>query len=260
VDSVAEELERLAALRAKGSLTDAEYDKLKNHLLEDVLTHDSTTGPVIGESAVTAEVAERRGMEVDWRFFSLEEEEAEAPQGGDRSAGPNYSDPPSDQPVAFCEKCGASVNEAARFCRSCGEPLVPSARSAEGGSTAQTPGKKRSSPRRPLTETIGRGIGDTVGYGIRGATGTTFEPAKKAWGAREGLPKWQNIVGTIGLAVNFFSGFGILFILLIYVVQMVSGGRGPGEAFRGLIKGCAWLLIVEIPIVLIVLAVALGGG
>lgn len=242
MDSVAEELERLAALRAKGSLTDAEYDELKNQLLEGVLTHDSATGPVIGESAVTAE------------------EEAEAPQGGDRSAGPNYSDPPSDQPVAFCEKCGASVNEAARFCRSCGEPLVPSARSADGGSTAQTPGKKRSSPRRPLTETIGRGVGDTVGYGIRGATGTTLEPAKKAWGAREELPQWQNILGTIGLAVNFFSVVGIFFLLVIYVVQLVSGGKGPGQAFRGLIKVCSWLLIVEIPIVLIVLAVALGGG
>ena len=226
---MAEELERLAALRAKGSLTDAEYDELKKQVLEGVLTHDSATDSVVGESTVSAE------------------EEPEPLHGG-------------DQPLVFCEQCGSSVNETARFCGSCGQPLVQFAGSADGGSATQPPGKEPSSPRRPLTDTIGRGVGDTIGYSIRGATGTTLEPAKKAWGEREELPKWQNIVGTIGLAVNFFSVVGIAFILLIYFVQVVSGGKGPGQAFRGVIKGCAWLLIVQIPIVLIVVAVALGSG
>jgi hypothetical protein len=131
---------------------------------------------------------------------------------------------------------------------------------ADGQSSATTQPAYAVPPPRSTTipEKIGRGMGNTVGYGIRGVAGTTVEPAREAWVQREALPMWQNIVGAIGLAVNFASIVGIFLIGLVYLALVISGGHGPGQAFRRLLQICAWLFLVEFAAVVLFVLVALG--
>jgi hypothetical protein len=106
---------------------------------------------------------------------------------------------------------------------------------------------------KPRSERIGRGVGDTVGYGIRGATGTTLQPAKHAWATREQLPTWQIWIGSTGLVLNFASVIGIVLVGLIYVALVVSGGHGPGQAFRRLLRVFSYVFLAETGVVIVVL-------
>jgi hypothetical protein len=106
---------------------------------------------------------------------------------------------------------------------------------------------------RPVSERIGRGVGDTVGYGIRGVAGTALAPAREAWSTREQLPPWQIWMGAAGLVLNFASVAGVVLIALIYVALIVSGGHGPGQAFRRLLRVFSYVLLVEIGVCVVVL-------
>jgi hypothetical protein len=110
---------------------------------------------------------------------------------------------------------------------------------------------------KPASERIGRGIGDTAGFGIRGAAGTVLAPAKQTWNTREQLPTWQNWMGAAGLVCNFASGVGIVLVGLIYLALVVSGGHGPGQAFRRLLHVFSYVFLTEICIGVIVLLVIL---
>ena len=95
-----------------------------------------------------------------------------------------------------------------------------------------------------MTERIGRSVGDTVGYGLRGATGTTLQPAKEKWALRTVIPAWKAILGTVGLVVNFASVVGLVIILGVFL-SLVAGGRKAGEVFRQLLAVFAWVFLVE---------------
>jgi len=105
---------------------------------------------------------------------------------------------------------------------------------------------------KPASERIGRGIGDTIGFGARGATGTALAPARQAWATREQLPTWQNWIGAAGLVLNFASVIGIALVGLIYLALIVSGGHGPGQAFRRLLQVFSYVFLAEIGVVVLV--------
>lgn len=142
-----------------------------------------------------------------------------------------------------CSSCGSPLPSEGAFCTSCGAPVT------------RLPGPQGPSD----AETLGRGVGERLGYTARAAVAVAAQPVADAtWRERPSIPTWQKVLGVVAWPLMVLTPHGLVFLGASFLVMVVLGRHNPYSWAVWVTKWASYFLVATVALILVVVLIYLS--